>query len=215
MRFDDSATTIVASLVTCDSTDYLKVIISLPTQTTQTDGTTTEIRKKGPGIKGTKGTKIKSAPIMTTTGNRNKGILAMAMVDSGCLAGDLINKRVLNALNGSKYLRTADSPLLVCSSLNNECLSSTEVFDTVVAFTANDIVKVLILVVRISEESSINLIFGRSTMKQKNLVELVPHFFKNPDSVQGPSKKTKSSKSKRQRDVNSVVRGPCNERAHV
>ena len=114
------------------------------------------------------------------------------MIDSGCLADDLINKRVLNALNGSKYLRTADTPLIMCSGLNNECLSSIEVLDIVVTFTANKIVQVFNLVVRISEESPIDLIIGRSTMKQKNLVELVPHFFRNLDSVQGPSKKAKS-----------------------
>ena len=105
------------------------------------------------------------------------------MIDSGCLAGDLINKRVLNALNGSKYLRTADTPLIMCSGLNYECLSSTEVLDIVVTFTANKIVQAFNLVVCISEESPIDLIIGRSTMKQKNLVELVPHFFRNLDSV--------------------------------
>ena len=89
-------------------------------------------------------------------------------MNSGCLAGDLINNRVLNALNGSKYLRTADTPLMMCSGLNNECLSSTQVLGIVVNFTAKDIVQVLNLVVQISEESPIDLIIGRATMKQKN-----------------------------------------------
>ena len=61
MRFDDSATSIVASLTALDSADYLKVIIFLPTQTTQTDVLTT----RGKGTEGTK---------PAATGDRNKGI---------------------------------------------------------------------------------------------------------------------------------------------
>ena len=65
----------------------------------------------------------------------------------------------------SKYLRTADTPLMMWSGLNYECLSSTQVLDIVVTFTANDVVQVFNLVVRISEESPIDLIIGRLTMK--------------------------------------------------
>ena len=67
MRFDESSTTVVAALTPSDSTDYLKVIISLPTQTTPTGGTNQKIREKGLGTKGTKGTKTKSAAPTTIT----------------------------------------------------------------------------------------------------------------------------------------------------
>ena len=110
VHFDEEFTTIVAALTPTDSTDYLKVIISLPTQTTSTGGTNPKIREKGQGTKGTKGTKTKSATPTTKTGDRDNGIRALAMIDSGCLAGDLINERVLNALNGRKYLRTGRPP---------------------------------------------------------------------------------------------------------
>ena len=52
VRFDDSVTSIVASLTALDSANYLKVIISLPTQTTQTDVSTTQGKGKEGGEAG-------------------------------------------------------------------------------------------------------------------------------------------------------------------
>ena len=47
------------------------------------------------------------------------GVMCQALLDSGSLAGDFINGKILSALNGVRYLRSDGSESRVCSGLDN------------------------------------------------------------------------------------------------
>ena len=67
---------------------------------------------------------------------------ALAQIDTGCQVGDVINGRVLRGLRGETLLRNSDSPMRMCSGLNNQCVESTNVLDIVVSFNKDDIVRI-------------------------------------------------------------------------
>ena len=56
---------------------------------------------------------------------------ALAQIDVGCEVGDVINRRVLKGLRGEHRLRDSDSPMWICSGLDNKCIESKSVLDIV------------------------------------------------------------------------------------
>ena len=74
-------------------------------------------------------------------------------------------------------LRAADDNMLVCSGLNNDCLEMNVMLDITVEFDSDNTTYSIDIPVRISEESPLGCIIGIDSLKQFNIVQLVPHFF--------------------------------------
>ena len=90
---------------------------------------------------------------------------ALAQIDTGCEVGDVINRRVLEGLRGEHRLRDSDSPMWICSGLDNKCIESKSVLDIVVSFKKDSLKYIFSLPVRIAEDSEIDLIIGINTIK--------------------------------------------------
>ena len=114
---------------------------------------------------------------------QSEGIDALAQIDTGCQVGDVINRRVLRDLRGEPHLRPTNTPLWMCSGLNNQCIESTHVLDIIVSFKKNSFQHTFSLPVRIAENSKVDLILGLQTIKKLNLVKLIPEFFPNPENI--------------------------------
>ena len=102
---------------------------------------------------------------------------ALAQIDTGCEVGDVINRRVLEGLRGEHRLRDSDSPMWICSGLDNKCIESKSVLDIVVSNDKDSLKYIFSLAVRIAEDSKIDLIIGINTIKNLNLVKIMPEFF--------------------------------------
>ena len=175
--------------------DFLQVYISLPqTPFTVTDQTATVITtaKTSHATRRKKKTKTATAATTAPTSRRedpppsttqSDGIAALAQIDTGCQVGDVINRRVLLGLRGETHLRDSDNPMWMCSGLNNQCVESTTVLDIVVSFKKDSLKYIFKLPVRIAQESEVDLILGLETIKNLNLVKVIPEFFQNKDQI--------------------------------
>ena len=70
---------------------------------------------------------------------QSRGMDALAQIDTGCEVGDVINRRVLEGLRGEHRSRDSDSPMWICSGLDNKCIESKSVLDTVVSFKKDSV----------------------------------------------------------------------------
>ena len=202
--------------------DFLQVYISLPqTQSPVTDTTVTapvtartthatrRRRKTKTATAATTAAMTAATTAMTSSQEAppppntlpSDGIAALAQIDTGCQVGDVINRRVLRGLGGEPHLRNSDSPMWMCSGLNNQCIESTTVLDIVVSFKKDSLNYTFSLPVRIAEDSEVDLILGLQTIKNLNLVKVIPEFFQNLDQINptdttpSPWKKSKTSSS--------------------
>ena len=122
-------------------------------------------------------------PLLLTNTSPSNDLAALAQLDTGCQVGDVVNRRVLRGLQGEPHLRTTDTPLWMCSGLNSQCIESTHVLDIVVSFKKDFLQYTLALPVRIAEDSKVDLILGLKTIKDLNLVNILPEFFQNLDQI--------------------------------
>ena len=65
----------------------------------------------------------------------------------------------------------------------NQCVESTNVLGIVVSFNKSDLKHTFSLPVRIAPESKVDLILGFQTIKNLNLVKIIPEFFQNLDKI--------------------------------
>ena len=185
---------LLSTIIPNEINDYLQVQICLPQTplpatalaTASTTATATPTAKTTRAKR--KRTKTKIAAIENgphpnphPAMDPNDGMAALAQIDTGCQVGDVINRRVLQGLRGEPQLRTTDSPIWMCSGLNNQCIESTAVLDIVVSFNKNDLKYTFSLPVRIAEDSKVDLILGLETIKKLNLVKIIPEFFQSPE----------------------------------
>ena len=82
---------------------------------------------------------------------------------------------------GKEY--DSPEPLRVCSGLDNTCYDSTKVVDVQVCFVENNIKHTIVLTCRIANKGSVNLIIGRQSIKENNLVSKLPRFFFNENET--------------------------------
>ena len=106
-----------------------------------------------------------------------RGVKCRALLDSGSLAGDFINGKMLSALDGVQYLRSDGTNSTVCSGLDNRCMSLNVFLDVVIEITLQDQKHLYPLSVRISQDSPVDVILGRETIKRLNFATLLPQFF--------------------------------------
>ena len=65
----------------------------------------------------------------------------------------------------------------ICSGLDNKSIESKSVLDIVVSFKKDSLKYIFSLPVRIAEDSEIDLIIGINTIRNLNLVKVMPEFF--------------------------------------
>lgn len=106
-----------------------------------------------------------------------RGVNCRALLDSGSLAGDFINGNILSALDGVQYLRSDGTNSTVCSGLDNRCMSLSVFLDVVIEITLQHQKHLYPLSVRISQDSPVDVILGRETIKRLNFATLLPQFF--------------------------------------
>ena len=155
--------------------DFLQVHISLlqiPSPTSNPVATALTIVKTTHATRRTKRRTVGTTapdpsppPPPQTSTSQNRGMDALAQIDTGCQVGDVINGRVLRGLRGDNHLRKADLPMWMCSGLNNQCVESTTVLDIVVSFNKDNLKHTFGLPVRIAQDSEVDLILGLQTIK--------------------------------------------------
>ena len=123
------------------------------------------------------------ARALTLTGANPRVARTEALLDSGALAGNFINTKTLTQLKGSHRLRAADEDMLVCSGLDNTCLELNVMLDITVEFDTDNITYAIDIPVRISNDSPLGCIIGIDSIKQFNIVQLVPHFFLSKEAI--------------------------------
>ena len=110
----------------------------------------TEVNKIDPTVRTQKEAK---ARVVTTE----------ALLDSGSLAGNFINRNKLTQLRGTHMLRRANDTILVCSGLDNKCLQSNVMLDITLEFDVNHNTYAIDISVRISNDSPLDCILGIDT----------------------------------------------------
>ena len=169
--------------------DYLQVHISLPqismdpttmtanTPTPKTATATVSATNAKPSRATRRKTKTPPPTPPASPTLLSRGMDALAQIDTGCQVGNVINRRVLEGLRGMHRLRDSDAPMWICSGLDNQCIESKSVLDIVVSFKKDSLKYTFSLPVRIAEDSEIDLILGIDTIKNLNLVKIIPEFF--------------------------------------
>ena len=184
--------TLLSAILPEKVNDYLQVNISLPQismaqdmtsalakttahkQTPTTATATANATSERPSRATMRKTRKDPPAAPTSPTPQSRGIDALAQIDTGCEVGDVINRRVLR---GEHRLRDSDSPMWICSGLDNKCIESKSVLDIVVSFKKDSLKYIFSLPVRIAEDSEIDLIIGIDTLKNLNLVKIMPKFF--------------------------------------
>jgi hypothetical protein len=100
--------------------------------------------------------------LRTTPEAQSHGVNALALLDSGSLAGNFVNEKMLKKLRGSDLLYSTDTPMRVCSGLDNHCIISHQVIDLKVTFFENNISNSIILTCRLNPTGPVDLIIGRA-----------------------------------------------------
>ena len=176
-----SMTTHVMASMFTNTDDYVSVRLTLSQTTTTVDSSTrspqeaAQIAEVNLVLSNT--TQPKDPNTDRARANKVKTVEATALLDSGSLAGDFINGRVLRGLGGAHFLRSSDQPILVCSGLDNTCVSSNVILDIDVTFVVGKEKHTIQLHVRINENSPLELVIGRDSIRNYNLASIFPSTF--------------------------------------
>jgi hypothetical protein len=97
-----------------------------------------------------------------------------ALLDTGCIVGDFISKRVVDSLNASDLL--FDVATTICSGFNNQCKNRFQTLKINLSFL-NEISSSLdhfITTAIVLKDSPIDLIIGEETIKKLRLIDSLP-----------------------------------------
>jgi hypothetical protein len=100
-----------------------------------------------------------------------------ALLDTGCLVGDCISKKVVDSLNASDLL--FDVATTICSGFSNQCKNKFQALKINLSFL-NEITSSFdhfITTVIVLKDSPIDLIIGRETIKKLRLIDRLPSHF--------------------------------------
>ena len=106
------------------------------------------------------------------------------LLDTGCLAGDFVARRIVDRFNIKPVLNFA-AKLSVCSGLDNTCYDISKSVIISVNYLNERLNKISTFEVKaiILETSPLDLIIGRATIKKLSLVHQVPSHFLNIGKV--------------------------------
>ena len=123
------------------------------TQTSTTATATANATSERPSRATRRKTRKDPQAAPTSPTPQSTGMDALAQIDTGCEVSGVINHRVLEGLRGEQRLRDSDSPMWICSGLENKCIESKSVLDIVVSFQKDSLKYIFSLPVRIAEDS--------------------------------------------------------------
>ena len=103
-----------------------------------------------------------------------------ALLDTGCLAGDFVARRIVDRFNIKSVINSA-AKLSVCSGLDNTCYDISESVIISVNYLNERLSKINTFEIKaiILDTSPVDLIIGRATIKKLSLVHEVPSQFLN------------------------------------
>ena len=103
-----------------------------------------------------------------------------ALLDTGCLTGDFVARRVVDRFNIKPVINSA-AKLFVCSGLDNTCYDISKSVIISVNYLNEHLNKISTFEIKavILETSPLDLIIGRATIKKLSLVHDVPSQFFN------------------------------------
>ena len=127
--------------------------------------------------------KIIDPTVRTQKQAKARVVTTEALLDTGSLAGNFINRNILTQLRATHMLRKTNDTILVCSGLDNTCLESNVMLDVTLEFDINHNTYAIDISVRITNDSPLDCILGIDTLKKFNIVQLVPHFFLSKEAI--------------------------------
>ena len=106
------------------------------------------------------------------------------LLDTGCLAGDFVARRIVDKYNIKPILQST-AKLSVCSRLDNSCYDMSKSVIVSVNFFNERVNKINIFEIKaiILDSSPLDLIIGRSTIKKYGLVRQIPSQFEDINAV--------------------------------
>ena len=106
-----------------------------------------------------------------------------ALLDTGCLAGDFVARRIVDRFNIRPIIHSA-AKLSVCSGLDNTCYDISDSVIISVNYLNERVNKINTFTIKaILDSSPVDLIIGRATIKKLSLVLEVPSQFHNMGTV--------------------------------
>ena len=107
-----------------------------------------------------------------------------ALLDTGCLAGDFVARRIVDRFNIKSVINSA-AKLSVCSGLDNTCYDISESVIISVNYLNERLSKINTFEIKaiILDTSPVDLIIGRATIKKLSFVHEVPSQFLNIGKV--------------------------------
>ena len=133
-RESPSMKPLLSAVLTENIDDFLQVHISLPQIRSQTsnqvatDLTIAETtRTRWRARRRTDRSPLLPPPLTNTC--QNRGMEALAQIDTGCQVGYVINGRVLRGLRGETHLRNFDSPMWMSRSFSRQSKRGFDVFN--------------------------------------------------------------------------------------
>ena len=107
-----------------------------------------------------------------------------ALLDTGCLAGDFVARRIVDRFNIKPVIKSA-CKLSVCSGLDNTCydISKSVIIGVNYLHERLNRIKTFTIKAIILDTSPVDLIIGRATIKKLSLVHDVPRQFHNIGKV--------------------------------
>jgi hypothetical protein len=124
-----------------------------------------------------------------------------ALLDTGSLAGNFISQTVVTELNGDDYVYRSKQSFSVCSGLDNVCYESDKLINLLITYKNERSQKLqsIFLTAFVAQNSPIDLIIGRSSIKKHNFLTSNSSHFVNSDilsSLSTNSTMTHSTKVK-------------------
>ena len=109
----------------------------------------------------------------------------LALLDSGAIAGDFISKSIIDDLNFNASIIQVDNPKKLCSGLDNSCNVINSSIELTLTFLneISNINESFYFNPRILQNSPIDIIIGRSTIKAQNLALKIPSGFFHRDFI--------------------------------
>ncbi len=120
------------------------------------------------------------APSKGKVSLKERDIRLQCLLDSGSLAGDFISQEIIEDFSLNSFVKLDTSNKKICSGLDNSCSISLGSLTASVMFIneVNNKSEILTLILKVLKNSPIDLIIGRESIKQYNLVSKnSSHFF--------------------------------------
>ena len=107
-----------------------------------------------------------------------------ALLDTGSLAGNFISQTVVTELDAGNYVYRSKHSFSVCSGLDNVCYESDKLINLLITYKNERSQKLqsIFLTAFVAQNSPIDLIIGRSSIKKHNFHTSNPSHFMNSET---------------------------------